>query len=111
MPRGIRKLKPGKVATFWMPSEEDPTPWKRDLRRTWDEIENKSAFIQMALRQAPSIMAWAILQDMDDKKFPTPNHPPDTLEVFNERFPLDKLTAKRKQLSHKNSQNLPDVLL
>lgn len=80
-------------------------------RKIWDQIENKSAFLQLCLEGASSIMAWAILRDRDPDKYPEPKHPPDTLQKFNERFPSNDLTKIRrgKKPSPENSKNPPEL--
>jgi hypothetical protein len=69
---------------------------ERNLKM-WDEIENKSKFVGISLDMAIDIMAFAILQKVDPVKYKTPEK--DTEKVltdFNEQYPLDPLTAQRK---------------
>lgn len=73
-------------------------------------IENNSAFIQIAYDNAADIMAWAILKDVDPKKY----HPiheldePGLVDKFNKKFPADPLFKDKNKWP---SQKLPDVLL
>jgi hypothetical protein len=65
--------------------------------RTWDEIENKSAFLQLCIDNAVDIMAWDILKKADPEQYDIPQEKPyeEIVEEFNAKHPLDPLTAKR----------------
>ncbi len=81
-------------------------------------IENFSAFVQIALEQAPDIMTFAILHEKDPKKYHYRRKIEEVIDPFNKKYPLDprnKLTPiiKRRQQGEwqTNSQQIPDVLL
>lgn len=96
MPK-LKNYAKGKRISAWIPSRN---------RKIFDEIENKSAFIQLALDNAIDIMAWDILKRADPEKYHINRAKPDEqiIEEFNVLNPLDPLTAKRKGKSwHKNS--------
>jgi hypothetical protein len=76
-----------------------------------DQIENLSGFVQICLEQAPDIMAWAILNRADPKKYHARKKMDEVVEEYNEKFPLDPLTQKRQGKWQDPSQKLPDVLL
>lgn len=71
----------------------------RDVLPVYEQIENKSAFFQLALRNAPGIMAWAILKQSKPERYNDDRVKPleQVIGDFNKAFPLDPLTAKRKQ--------------
>lgn len=81
--------------------------------KLWKELENKSNFIQICLDNATDIMAWAILKDVDPKKYKV-HHDKSSEQIqkeFNEKYPPDKLTAKRLKKPWKEpSPKLPDIL-
>lgn len=72
-------------------------------------IENNSAFIQICYDNAADIMAWAILKNVDPKKY----HPiheldePGLVDNFNKKYPADPLFKDKNKWP---SQKLPDVL-
>lgn len=81
------------------------------------DIENFSAFIQICLEQAPDIMAFAMLHDIDPKKYHHNRYNMDNVvEKFNEKYPMDpknpltKVNKQRQGTWQTNSQKLPDVL-
>lgn len=61
-----------------------------------NQIDNLSAFLQLALRIAPDIMAWDLLQQDDPEKYDTKRQMDDYVDAYNEKHPPDPLTAKRK---------------
>jgi len=67
-------------------------------------IENFSAFVQIALEQAPDIMAFAILHEKDPKKYHYRRTIDEVIDQFNEQYPQDELTQKRNGTWPKNSQ-------
>jgi hypothetical protein len=80
-------------------------------RETAVQIENLSAFFQIALDNAADIMAWAILRDVKPKTY-TPTHKlENVIDDFNDKYPLDPLTQKRQGKWQIHSPKLPDVLL
>jgi hypothetical protein len=99
-----KPAKSGRRVNIWLPPESD---------KTASQIENLSAFVQLALRQASGIMAFDIIQRAKN----LPQHKPPTAEAverFNHDHPVDPLTAKRqgkKWPNTPNSQSIPDVLL
>lgn len=64
--------------------------------RTAKQIENLSAFVQLALEIAPDIMAWDILNREAGGALDTGRKLETEVDKFNENHPLDPLTAKRK---------------
>ena len=60
-----------------------------------NQIENLSAFVQIALEQAPDIMAFAILKGIDPKKYDTGRTLDEVIDEFNEKYPQNELTQKR----------------
>lgn len=64
--------------------------------RTAKQIDNLSAFIQLALEIAPDIMAWDILNREAGGTLDTGRKLENEVEAFNDNHPLDPLTAKRK---------------
>ena len=87
------------------------TLWLREPQlKTHDQIENFSAFVQLAVDQAPDIMAWAILHSVDPKKYRIDKKLEDYVDKFNEKYPQDELTQKRQGKWRKPSQKLPDIL-
>lgn len=78
--------------------------------KTAEQIDNLSAFVQIALDNAPDIMAWAILKDYDPKKYNTGDKLEDSLEAFNNKYPQDPLTQKRTGKWPNRSANIQDVL-
>lgn len=81
-----RKTSPkqGRRVSVWLPYEAD---------KTSKEIDNLSEFVQIALEQAASIMAFDIVKKHKGITQPAPT--PAAVERWNEDHPLDPLTAKR----------------
>lgn len=74
--------------------------------KLWKDIDNKSNFVQTCLDDAIGIMTWAILRKSKPDVYRQPNKTiEEVLPAFNEKFPLDPLTAHRlgKQTWPKNS--------
>lgn len=91
----------GKRINIWVPGRQ------LEVAR---QIENLSQFIQLALDQAPDIMAWAILHDRHPQKYPIKRkNMEDVVDIFNERYPLDPLTQKRQNKWHKLSPPKPEI--
>lgn len=68
--------------------------------KDWDELENKSAFLQLCIDDMIGIMAWGILKKTDPEKYTRPidkNPPKNLKQDFNKAYPLDPLTKKRIQ--------------
>ena len=74
------------------------------------QIDNYSAFVQIATDNAIDIMAWAILKQYNPKKYHIEHDKKKVIAEFNKKFPKDPLFNK-KELWQTNSPNLPDVLL
>lgn len=90
----------GKRISVWIP------PAQLKMAK---EIENFSKFVQIAVDQAIDIMAWAMLKEYDPKKYHI-NHDDDkVLSEFNQKYPLDPLTAKRMKKWRKNSPKPPEL--
>lgn len=82
----------------------------------WQDIENKSGFVNLSLDEAIGIMEFAILKKMNPEKYHIDRPPAEQIvPKFNEEFPLDELTAKRlgktkeKQTWPSNSQSVPEL--
>ncbi len=104
----MAKKKPSNRANIYIPTSLLPLAGM---------IDNFSAFVQIALEQAPDIMAFAILHEKDPKKYHYRRKIEDVIEPFNKKYPLDpnnKLTPIIKQRQGEwrtSSQKIPDVLL
>ena len=99
----MAKKKPSSRANVYIP--ENLLPLARN-------IENFSAFVQICLMQAPDIMAYAILHDVDPSKYRLPrNDLKDVVDDFNEKYPLNELTQKRNGTWQGPSQKIPEALL
>jgi hypothetical protein len=88
MPRP-KRYEDGSRVSVWIPKR---------YRKVWDEIENKSAFVQLTLDDIVGIMTWAILKKEDPAKYHTSIDEKPIAEVlpdFNRLYPLDPLTQKR----------------
>lgn len=85
MPR-LKFKKKGKRVNVWIPHKQ---------METAAQIENLSNFFQIALDNAADIMAWAILRDVEPQKYNTGRKVEEVIDEFNEKYPLDPLTAKR----------------
>lgn len=98
----MAKKKPSVRANVYIPETHLP------IAR---EIENFSAFVQICLEQAEDIMAFAILHNIDPKKYHHNRYKlENTVEQFNEKYPLDPLTQKRQGKWQEPSAKLPDAL-
>jgi len=91
----------GKRVNVWLPPPQ---------LETANEIENLSRFVQLCLDNATEFMAWFILKEIDPVKYHNVRDPEGVIEQFNEKYPLDPLTAKRQGKWRTNSPKLPDVL-
>jgi hypothetical protein len=74
------------------------------------QIANYSRFVQIATDNAASIMAWAILKEVNPKQFRDDRKLESVIDEFNEKYPADPLTQKRQGKWQPNSPKLPDVL-
>lgn len=75
----------------------------------WDQLENRSAFVAMALDQAAGIITWALMQAENPEKYKLDETPTaEEIAAFNEAFPADPLTQKRR-LSSQNSAPPPEI--
>lgn len=98
-PKKRKKIGKGRRISAYIPAK---------LLATWDDIDNKSNFIQIALEDAVGIMTWAIMRENNPEKFHKNDKPIETvLPEFNKKFPLDPLTANRlgKESWPKTSQS------
>lgn len=101
MPKGIRKPLVGKRVNVWIPAPQIETAV---------QIENLSSFIQIALDNAADIMTWAILRNVDPKKYNTGRKLDTVIDDFNAKYPLDPLTQRRQNKWPKPSAKLPEIL-
>lgn len=99
MPR-LKYKKKGKRVNLWIPDRQ---------MKTAVQIDNLSAFFQLALDAASDIMAWAILQKEDPEKYDTKRQLEDYIDEFNEKYPQNELTQKRTGEWHKNSPKKPEL--
>lgn len=74
----------GKRVNVWLPDKQ---------LKTWNMIENKSAFVQQALDDAAGIMAYAVLKR--ERALEERITIDDIIGQYNETFPLDPLTKQR----------------
>lgn len=88
-------FKSGVRISAWLPPKQ---------RATAAQIENLSKFFQICLDHAPDIMAWAILREVQPETYDSGRKLENVLDEFNEKYPLDPLTAKRL---HKNARTKP----
>lgn len=100
MPK-LRYKKKGKRVNLWIPARQ---------LKVASQIDNVSNFLQIALDNAADIMAWAILNDVDPKRYHNVHQLEDVIDEFNEKYPLDELTQKRNGTWHKPSPKLPEIL-
>lgn len=100
MPKLKYKQK-GKRVCLWIPGRQ---------LKVASQIDNVSAFLQLALDNAPDIMAWAILSGVDPEVYHSHNKLEDVIDKFNIKYPQNELTQKRQGTWHENSPKLPDVL-
>jgi hypothetical protein len=108
MPQKHRVYTHGERVNVWIP--------KRHIK-LWNELENKSAFVQIALDDAIGIMTWALLRKRNPEKYKRPidsHKVEEVMPTFNEEFPLDPLTNKRlgkeqTQTWPKNSVKKPEL--
>lgn len=84
MPKKI--FSEGRRVNVWIPPKQ---------LETAEQIDNLSQFIQIALDNAPDIMAWAILREVQPEKYESGKKLEDVVDEFNKKYPLDPLTAKR----------------
>lgn len=68
-----------------------------------NQIENYSAFVQIATDNAADIMAWALLRKIDPKKYHSLHKLPEVIDDFNKKYPKDQPWPKP-------SAKLPDLL-
>lgn len=102
MPR-LKYKKKGKRVCLWIPATQ---------MKTAAEISNLSNFLQIALDNAADIMTWAILKDVQPKRFDTGRKMEDVVDDFNKKYPPNALTQKRiekQQQWPKNSPKQPDL--
>jgi hypothetical protein len=100
MPK-LKYKKKGKRVCLWIPGRQ---------LKVASQIDNVSAFLQLALDNAPDIMAWAILNDVDPDTYHSNHKLEDVVDKFNVKFPQNELTQKRTGKWQANSLKLPDVL-
>lgn len=85
-----RKKKPigkGKIVTIWLDAEH---------MKLWNDLRNKSAFVQLCLENAAAIMAWDILRKKNPEKYQDHNPPvEESIDEYNALHPLDPLTEQR----------------
>ena len=75
--------------------------------KLYKEIENKTGFVNMALDDAVGVMTMALLRAENPEKFTIKKKVEDYLPEFNEKFPLDPLTAKRLGKTKTCPENSP----
>lgn len=74
------------------------------------QIDNFSAFVQLALDNAADIMAWDILKNVDPEIYHGNARMEDVIDQFNALHPQNELTQKRNGTWHKPSAKLPEIL-
>jgi len=95
-----KPLVSGKRVGIWLPPK---------YVKIAKDIDNLSNFIQIALDQAPSIMAWAMLAEAQPDKFNMTRKIEDVKDEFNDKYPQDKLTQKRTNKWPKNSPKTQEL--
>lgn len=93
----------GKRVNIWLSGES---------LEIWEQLENRSAFVRMALEDAVGIMTWAILKKENPEKYKLKERPiEEVVEEFNGTFPSDPLTATRlgKQTWQESSPKKPEL--
>lgn len=89
----------GRRVNVWLPEKQ---------LKVWDQIENKSSFVQAALDDAAGIMAFAVLKR--ERALQERISVDDIIGEYNEKFPLDPLTKQRLKKwtsAETNSQKKP----
>lgn len=90
----------GKAVLIWLP------PKSLDTAK---QIDNLSNFVQLALSQAPGIMAWAMLHDINPEKYKDSRKIEDVVDDFNAKYPQNELTQKRTGKWPKNSPSKQEL--
>lgn len=90
----------GKKVTIWLPPKQ---------LKVAKQIDNLSNFVQIALDQAPNIMAWAMLVEADPKKFKNVHDIEEFKDEFNSKYPQNELTQKRTKKWPKNSPSKQEL--
>lgn len=81
-----------------------------DVEEIYDSLDNKSAFLRMALKQAAGIITWALMQQQDPEKYALDETPTaEEIAAFNKVFPADKLTQAKREKSSQTLANKPDL--
>ena len=77
----------------------------------YNMLENKSKFLQIALDDAIGIMTWALMREKHPEQYKANVKPVDeVVPEFNARFPIDRLSASRKDVSWpENSAKNPEL--
>lgn len=99
MPR-LKYKKKGKRVNIWIPEKQ--------LKIAAD-IDNLSSFVQLALDQAPSIMAWAILKQKYPEKYYENKKFEDHIDAFNDIYPKNELTKLRDPEWNKTYRNNQEI--
>jgi hypothetical protein len=103
MPRGESSMP--KLVNYGTGKRVSVSLLERHLK-IWNDLENKSEFVQLCLENAVDIMTWDILKKEDPETFHIEQPPiEEVIPHYNDKHPLNKLTAQRlgKETWPKNS--------
>jgi hypothetical protein len=92
----------GKKVVVWL------TP---DVVDIYHQIENKSAFFQIALREAVGVMTWALMKEAEPEKYYNTVKLEDVIDDYNVAHPVDPLTKARQEKKNwrESSQKKPEI--
>ena len=100
MTKPKNKTAKGKRINIWLAGEE--------LKR-WEQIENKSKFVQLCLRDVVGIMTWAILIEEHPEKYRKNTKPmEEVLPEYNKKFPLNQMTKTRLKIKTSETDTWQD---
>lgn len=78
---------------------------KPEQLRTWDQLTNKSAFLQLACDDAAGIMTMEILRKRKPEQYTDHYKLEDVIDQWNESHPLDELTLARQRVARIRRDN------
>jgi hypothetical protein len=95
MPR-LKNYKPGRRVNIWLPDRHD---------KIADQIDNLSQFVQIALDQAASIMAFDIIKREKGLTQEPPTQ--EQIDQWNKDHPQNPLTQKRENTECSTPNSAP----
>ena len=75
--------------------------------KIYQQLENKSAFFQLALHEAVGVIQWALMKKAQPEKYYDTGNVEELIPQFNETYPLDPLTQKRKEKDQECENSAP----